>query len=333
MDSTPTGQVAQAGGRLPTFLVIGAPRAGTTAVYRYLAAHPEIGMSPRKEIRYFGNADGKMPRGAADLEEYRRHFQPADGEKAWGEASPQYLHWSADAAEQIRAALPQVKLLVFLRDPAERAFSQYTFLHRSSLRDLERATIKEFRKQTMRGISTPEGFREALMAVPRPMPVEGPFPEGVTQLGLRESFYAHDLENYFHHFAPEQIRVYLFEDLQGDPVGTMQDVYRFLGVDPTFTPQADGRYNAARVPRSRRLDALLHENQRFDRVSSRLPGRLRNGVNRHVSKLTTKTDYEPLERADREVLVEIFRDDITRTAALLGRDLSSWLSASPAPKS
>lgn len=330
MDSTSTTTSSrgdgEADGRLPTFLVIGAPRAGTTAVYRYLAEHPEIGMSSRKEIRYFGNEDGKMARRAADLNEYQRLFQPANGEKAWGEASPQYLHWSADAAEHIRRSLPDVKLLVFLRDPAERAYSQYTFFHRSSIKDLERASIKEMRGQAVEGIAAPDGFSKAIGALPRPMTVEGPFPENVSRLGLRESFYAQDLENYFRHFDREQIRIYLFEDLQADPVGTMQDIYGFLGVDPAFTPQADKKYNATRVPRSRRLDALLYGNRRFDKITRILPGRFRNGVNSRVLKLTTKAAYEPLERADRKVLVEIFRDDITRTATLLGRDLTSWLS-------
>ncbi|MDH3679370.1 MAG: sulfotransferase [Acidimicrobiia bacterium] len=327
MESTSTTPPAGAeeAGRLPTFLVIGAPKAGTTAAYRYLGEHPEIGVSSRKEIRYFGNDDGKTSRKANNLEEYRRHFQPVRGEKAWGEASPQYLHWSADAAEQMRAALPEVKLLAFLRDPADRAYSQYTFFYRSSIKDLDRASIREMHQQGVDDLSGPAGFSKAIRALPQPIPACGPFPEEVSRLGLRESFYSQDLENYLRHFDRKQIRVYRYDDLTADPVGTMQDVYGFLGVDPSFTPETGKKYNETRVPRSRRLDEWLHETQRLNKFTGVLPGRPRRAVERRVRRLTTKVAYEPLDPADRRVLIDIFREDIHRSGELLGMDLGSWL--------
>lgn len=312
-------------GHLPTFLVIGAPKAGTTALYRYLAEHPEIGVSSPKEIRYFGNGDGKTWRRARNLEEYRRFFQPGDGEKAWGEASPQYLHWSADAAADIGETLPDVKLIVVLRDPSERAYSQYTLFHRSSIADLERVGIEETRAGWAYDVGTPEGFSKAIRDLPRPVPVDGPFTDELRRLGLRESFYAHDLETYLRHFEREQLRIHLYEDLTADPVGTMQGIYGFLDVDPTFVPDAGRQYNVTRVAKSRRLDALLYENQRVDRFTGMLPRPLGKRVDRRLRKLTTSAERRPLTPADREVLIEIFRDDICRTGELLERDLSAWL--------
>ncbi len=140
--------------RLPTFFLVGAPKAGTTSLYHYLDQHPQVYMSAIKEPHVFAaevreeNFDPELRRGiardtrgvreflsgsmrrkrfsgiVADWEGYLRLFADAGAELALGEASACYL-WSPTAAERIAGRIPDAKILVMLRNPAERAFSQY----------------------------------------------------------------------------------------------------------------------------------------------------------------------------------------------------------------
>jgi len=139
---------------VPSFFIAGAPKTGTTSLYHYLNQHPEIYMSPVKEPCYFasevrlqhfsrefeshakssnrrlskyleGPMAGVDPGGiVSNWEDYLKLFKNVAGEKAIGEASVCYL-WSPTAASNIRARIPEAKILMILRDPAERAFSQY----------------------------------------------------------------------------------------------------------------------------------------------------------------------------------------------------------------
>ena len=119
---------------LPNFLIIGAAKAGTTALWHYLRQHPEIYMSPHKEPRFFalygqpvnfkGPGDKTRFKFVTELQEYHQLFAGVQNEKAIGEASPWYLYVKS-AAPAIKKMLPDVKLVVFLRDPVERASTNY----------------------------------------------------------------------------------------------------------------------------------------------------------------------------------------------------------------
>ena len=104
---------------LPNFIIIGAAKAGTTALYEYLGEHPDVFVSPVKETNFFSSGH---PIGTQD--EYEAQFAGVRGERAIGEASVQYIA-SKNAAAQMRDQLPDVKLIAMLRNPADRAFSHY----------------------------------------------------------------------------------------------------------------------------------------------------------------------------------------------------------------
>ena len=140
--------------KLPNFFLVGAPKAGTTSLYHYLDQHPQIYMSPIKEPHYFSteirekNCEPElrrmMARDKAALREYlagpmrqKRFggiverwedylglFDDAEDQPALGEASVCYL-WSRTAPQEIAGRIPRARILVMLRDPADRAFSQY----------------------------------------------------------------------------------------------------------------------------------------------------------------------------------------------------------------
>src|SRR5438105_3219492 len=163
---------------LPNFFIVGAGKAGTTSLYRYLGQHPQIYMSRVKEPSYFASeirpenlspvfarhierqsrrlrlrevlTDGKPLRPSgwliSEWDDYLRLFQEVRDEKAIGEATVSYL-WSRTAAGNIAACLPDAKIIMLLRDPAERAFSQY--LHQMGT-GLMRCTFREHIERALR---------------------------------------------------------------------------------------------------------------------------------------------------------------------------------------
>ncbi|NJL83829.1 MAG: sulfotransferase [Chloroflexaceae bacterium] len=214
----------------PNFCLIGAAKSGTTSLYEYLKQHPQIFMSPVKEPRYFGLV-GETPdfRGPGDAETnrqlvtqtaaYRALFAGVTDEIAIGEASPWYLYLEK-APIQIQQQLPQLKLIVILRHPVERAYSN--FLHQVRYRTEPLPT-----------------FALALAAEPtRQQNHWRPF-WFYKQLG----FYHAQLSRYYQRFPREQIRVYLYEDLCDRPNVLFEDLFRFLSVDERFLPNLSEQHN------------------------------------------------------------------------------------------
>lgn len=105
---------------LPNFLIVGAARAGTTSLYYYLKQHPDVFMSPKKEIDFF-DVDKNFEKG---LDWYERYFEGYTGQKAIGEASPLYMYLEK-VPKRIAKVIPDVKLIFILRNPVDRAYSHY----------------------------------------------------------------------------------------------------------------------------------------------------------------------------------------------------------------
>ena len=123
---------------LPNFIIFGAIKSGTGALYQYLSHHPDIFMSPLKEPRYFARVETtndlpsknrKKHIGVSTLDEYSNLFSRVKHEKAIGEASSNYIY-SKHAAEKIKNTIPDVKLIVSLRNPVDRAWAHYQMMNR-----------------------------------------------------------------------------------------------------------------------------------------------------------------------------------------------------------
>ena len=275
---------------LPNFLVIGAPKAGTTSLHLHLRAHPEVFMPELKEPRFFGyEGEGerlKFP--IRTLEEYEALFADVAGETAIGEATPHYLVYPR-AAERIRALLPDARLIASLRDPVERSYSVYQM----NLRN--------------KGVNQGVPFIAAIE----------------TDHNLRETY--HDmLRRYFERFPPEQLKVILLEDLERDPGATMRELYGFLGVDPGFRPDLSRIANPGGEPRSKLLHRLLSDPKLRGVSRAFFPEPL---VERLRALRSRNLEKQPLRPEDRRKAIDLFRDDILRTQDLIGRDLSAWLRA------
>ena len=296
---------------LPNFLLIGPPKCGTSALYAALARHPQIYMSPVKEP-YFFAFDGQPPifagpggdyfhqHAVTDGEAYTRLFAAAHDQRARGEASTIYLtnYRPERTATNIRQYLPEARLVAVLRQPAERAYSGFTFC---------RAL----------GIEPQADFRQALAA--EDQRVAANWRPGFRY--WRNGLYAQNLTPYFDRFPSSQIRIYLYEDLREQPQALLADLYGFLGVDPLLKPVQMQRRNVTHWERSRWMSKLL--GARWS-VKAWLPETMRHAVGAWL-RGWNRVKPPPLDPVLRSELTEGYRDEIVRLQDLIRRDLSHWL--------
>ncbi|MFT7676568.1 MAG: hypothetical protein ACI8QC_000540 [Planctomycetota bacterium] len=204
-----------------TFLVCGIQKGGTTALHAYLASHPDVYCPARKELGFF---DSNWERG---LDWYAEQFAGAEEQRALGEASPHYMR-SRSAAERIAQHAPDARLIFILRDPAQRAWSNYTY------------------NQT-RGEQDPkQSFKQALQT-----------PAGRERY-LDKGLYLEDLQRFAEVCGPERMLVVFAESLRQDPAATLDMVFRFIGVDPDQRPEVKIQSNPTVVPSSPLLQSGVH---------------------------------------------------------------------------
>ncbi|MDP9301465.1 MAG: sulfotransferase [Actinomycetota bacterium] len=290
---------------LPNFIVIGAAKAGTTALHWYLADHPQVFMTSVKETNYFAfglDDEDRLLYGDPELhhfpirslEEYERSFDGAGEAVAIGEASPIYLEAPRSAA-RIAEVIPGARIVCGIREPVDRAYSDHLMYLRSRGRRLDPARDL-----------TPS----AAWAAP-------------DSHWMQISRYYEPLRRYFDVFPRQQIHVFLFDDLKKDQAGVVRDLYRFLGVDPDFRPDFDTPHNIGGMPSSMLVEKVL--------TSGRLKRALDPWVPKRAADLARRIRTRNMRRAPalppelKAVLQESFRDDIDKTSGLIGRDLSSWL--------
>jgi Sulfotransferase domain len=187
---------------LPTFLLIGAMKSGTTTLQQYLTRHPQVYMCTPKEPNFFND---HWHRGVGW---YERLFARAGRAIARGEASVRYTNFPSDpeCPARIASVVPDVRLLFLAREPVERIRSHY--LH-------EVAALRERRP-----------FAEALAQNP---------------IYLDYSRYAIQLQRYLDHFPREQLLILRAEDLFRTPLEVLPEVYGFLGIDPSWRPPGPTR--------------------------------------------------------------------------------------------
>jgi hypothetical protein len=289
----------------PNFLIIGAMKSGTTALYYFLKQHPQIFVSSVKEPNFFALVDNHKSvflegeeTNIVDLESYLALFESVKNEIAIGEASHSYLYYPT-AAENIRDYIPDIKLICVLRDPVERAYSHFLFHLRN-------------------GHEPTKIFSQAIEQEERRI-------RDNIQFGhyVHRGFYFRQLKCYFDLFDQSQIRVYLFDDLKNDPVALSKDVYQFLGVDSLYVPEVSIRRNPSGIPKLNFIHNLLvRPNRLKSLIQPRLPVwlyRLATGVR---DRNLVKPELSPELRSN---LIQMFRDDILKLENLFQRDLSNWL--------
>lgn len=273
---------------LPSFMIIGAVKAATTWLSHQLRLHPDLWL-PTAEPHFFST---EYHRG---MEWYRSLFEAAPPGRHLGEKSADYLA-HPDAAARIASTLPGIPLIVQLRDPVDRAYSDYCMLYRRGLvggdprRYLDRRRARETR-----------------------------FLEG--------GRYGYHLLRLFQYVPPAQVKVVLYEDLVADPGAVMKVICKHIGAAVHVADEAlPERHNDSRAP-------LLPLNlRRLLRPARPILDPLRSNpwFARLRASMARPLAYPPLTDELREILRDYYREDIRMVGAMLNRDLTAWLAGDTA---
>jgi hypothetical protein len=297
---------------MPNFIIIGAPRAGTTSLYHYLRQHPQIAMSHIKETNYFAylasqlNAEYKVKTPSnwpvRSMTEYEALFETKKGTKAIGEASPFYLY-APGVAQQIKLHLPNVKLILILRNPIERAYSAYLKNRREGIesRSFEGAIEQEIRDPS--NTVSSENFY------------------------IRAGMYFEHISHYLQYFDRSQIKIVFHKNLQEIPLLFLEELYKFLDVDTKFPADVSVRFNEAMPPLIiKNTSARQFMKTVTHRIRKYLPQKLYFSLIKLKYMVNKKIDpYPTLPRQTRLLLRDQYMQDVQHLQGLLGADLSSWL--------
>lgn len=300
---------------MPNFIIIGAPRSGTTSLYHYLRQHPEIAMSRIKESNYFSYLAAQVekeyqiePVSGWDVTTrpaYESLFAVNAQTRAIGEATPFYLYVPG-VPRQIYLQIPNVKLILILRNPVDRAYSAYLKNRREGVetRSFEDAIRQELHDPGM--VVKSEYYY------------------------VRAGFYSQHIARYLEYFKKSCLKIVFQDDLLRAPQTLLSDLFLFLGVDPSFVPDTSVRFNEALPPLimkkssnriwlktlSRRIRSYMPQSLYFSLLN------FKYAVNRSIRS------YPDLSKDTRALLRSLYEKDIQALQTFTGRDLSSWLEMS-----
>jgi hypothetical protein len=299
---------------LPDFFIAGAPKAGTTAVHAALARHPALYMSAVKEPKFF-LTDGPPPAsgGPGDVQTYREHvwrredyealFDPAPASVLRGESTPFYLYSQA-ALRRIRALIPGARLIVILRDPVERAHSNWTHLWSAGLDpvgDVVAACAEEDRR-----IAAGWANFWHYAALGR---------------------YGEQLQHLYTVFPREQVMVLRYRALVQDPAGVLDRICAFLRVPAGVLTEVPRENVTAHPHLTARHRALSRALRISATASAVLPGRAEAAVTSLLERQLQQDapPRRPLTWEERRALIPRFEADIRLLEDITGEDFGDWL--------
>lgn len=298
----------------PNLFVIGAMKAGTTSLYRMLAAHPDVFMSPVKEPNYFADlafrgkasprerfvfseylasSERKLRHSAPvwTIEEYEALFRDGAASRYRGEASPSYLH-SVGAPREIAAYSPDAKIIVLLRDPIERANSHYRM-------DVTIGRVN---------VSFTEAIRRELAGQK----------VGSGKGYLAMSCYSEALMRWLEVLPREQIKVVSYRELFSPSGGGRDELAKFLQLDAMQFGSVKEQHNKTNKPRFGRLNYLLHGSEAKKWLREFVPHGLKEAAKRWFY---VDDPGELVPERTRGLLTEYFEADTAAMKGLFGERL------------
>lgn len=293
----------------PDFLVVGVAKSGTTSLFHYLKTHPQIFLPDKKEPLFFISDfyrnlnktdylfDKVNERIVFNINTYKKLFASKENNKIAGEFSVLYLYFYHLSIPNIKKYLVDVKIVIILRNPVERAFSAYRSLVG---RDQEKLSFdKALNIESQR-------IEEKL----NPM-----------YYYLDQGFYFEQVKAFMDSF--NNVKIYLFDELKTNPAGLLSDLYNFLDIDDKILAGDFTRRNVSYTPKSKLLHNIITmQNKPKELLVSLIGSNAKNRLKKYIrSKNSNKLVIE--ENTKRE-LINIYSGDIKRLEPLIGKNLSSW---------
>jgi hypothetical protein len=284
----------------PDFIVIGAPKCGTTAFFEFLGQHPQVRLSTVKEPHFFSYVGDRQPHWATkSVDEYAGLFS-ADDTRLQGEASTWYLY-SPTAAATIKGLRPNVKLIAMLRNPVERAYSSYLF-------------------RLQNGWETCDSFKSALRLEKKRIAEGAEWDFHYAAAGL----YYEQLQRYAKLFPAKQLKVILYDDFRKQPAECLRETCDFLGIDANFHFSTAQAINVTKPPLFPSINRfLVRHRAKIAGIRQAIP----SSVYRQLTRIKRLNDgsRQPVGASLKRELIEYYRKDIDLLGALLQRDLRHWL--------
>lgn len=274
-------------------ICVGAMKAGTTLLYYHLLEHPQIRTGHKKELAYFVDTE------APDKAEYDALFPEGEGLKL--DITPFYL-CHEPCIDRMRQILDPAKVAVIaiLRDPVDRAFSQYRMRCAQDIEDVPFPQTLALEKQRTAGSLYDLRMYNYFM----------------------RSHYAPQVDKLYQTFPKENIRLYLFEDFVKDQQGCMDQVCDFLGISPIKARPMHTNKTVVHV-KSRILDKFVAY------IAGLVPKGLRTGwmrkLRRKVRDANERKDIkDSIDPAFEKELIELYRGDVVQLRDTYGVDVSKW---------
>jgi len=290
------------------FIGVGAPRCGTTWIAECLMQHPEIGFPGIKELNYFSKTreNGKGEYEINGIKKYLQIFEKCKSKKIIGEYSTYYMI-DMNVAKIIKKHFPDVKIIISLRNPVERSYSDWKnrkFSHLNEKRNFEDAFFNE---------------------------------EGLDSYKERGMYYK-QVKNYLDLFPKENVFIILMEEIKNNPEKVIRELYKFLGVKENFIPKdLHKKSNESLGTKNKFLrKSLKLSSEIYRKLESTFLGKFlsclkrKTNANELLWKIDQKNKTEKVEEKISEEtekrLREIYFEDIEKLEKLIGRDLESWKS-------
>jgi hypothetical protein len=312
----------------PNFFMVGVVKGGTTSLHQYLDQHPEVYMSPIKEVNYFSRLDidernfakayahdvdvdlkkylsGDMKHTihiahVTNEQDYLKLFSKVKDEKAIGEASNSYILYE-HAPVLIHAAYPKAKIIMMLRNPAQRAFSQYVMnlrLGKTKSQDF----IQEIEADDQQAV---KGW-------------------GANHQYLSIGLYYEQVKRYLDVFPKEQILICWYDEYKKDADKVVKTLFRFLEVDENFKVDTSTKLNEAGVPKFRQLNYLINQLGVVSWAKRKLPRGWREPFKKWMYT-ADKQVLPTMQPSEKAYLINYYKEDIIQLGKLLDKDLSHWL--------
>jgi len=301
---------------LPDFFIVGAPKSGTTSLHYYLQGHPQIFMPEKKEPWFFSfmnnrpsfNSPDKFPGIIDNIDEYAQLYRAASPRQTCGDASPSYLYTHETSIKNFRRIYQdteqydQLKFIISLRNPIDRAWSQYWTFNRKN------ADTAMFQDAVH-----PDTIKKRL---------EDNWQPFYDYIGF--GMYHDQVKAYQDEFGKDRVKIFLFDDLKNDAGRICKEIFLFLGVDPDYLPDTNRIYNPSGKPKSELLKNLIISPNFLKRVLKKMIPKPRRQQLKHMAarKLMTKVE---MPVAARTILKRQFEPEIHRLSRLLDLDLGHWL--------
>ena len=294
---------------LPNFIVAGFPKCGSTALHYYLNEHPEIFMPKQKELHFFtssilaaqnqGPGDKEIKKTQIKtLKDYSKCYHNLKEEVAIGDASPSYINYPSEY-DKIKKDLNNPKVIVLLRDPIKRAYSNYLHLVRAHREQL--GFFEALKEENKRKDSCYSDFWYYTV----------------------NSLYADKIKRVKNVFS--DVLVITQEELSADTSATIKNIFRFLEVDDEFTPSnLDKRYNPGGTYKSNTVTKLIFKENSVKTAIKKVipvPVWMKHIKQNVIEKYKTATPE--IDEKTENHLLEVFKDDV-QNLKKQGIDVSRW---------